>query len=134
VPEGEHERYQTVIDIGTIEHVFDTRQCLENCFRMVKVGGHYFVQTPVRGCSGHGLYTFHPEVMTRALALNDFEILYQQFTSTGGERLGHASEAENSLIWLVGRKTASIEEFKIPQQSEWGDYYEARLQATSAGT
>src|SRR6267143_2395675 len=27
VPEHEYERYQTVMDIGTIEHVFDTRQC-----------------------------------------------------------------------------------------------------------
>ena len=129
VPEHEHERYQTVFDIGTIEHVFDTRQCLESCLRMVKVGGYYVLQTPVKGFSGHGLHTFHPQVMVRALTLNGFEIVYLRFTSMVGEPLEHANEAESSLIWVVGRKTASIAEFKIPQQDDWGDYYEERLRA-----
>ncbi len=60
----QHERYQTVYDVGTIEHVFDTRQCFENCARMVAVGGHYFIHTPVRGYFGHGLHTFAPGILT----------------------------------------------------------------------
>ncbi len=63
------------------------------------------------------------------LAINEFEIVYRQFSSSPGERLGHANEAENSLIWLVGRKTASIGKFKIPQQDDWADHYEALLRA-----
>jgi hypothetical protein len=129
VPEDQHERYQTVIDIGTIEHVFDTRQCLENVLRMVTVGGHYILSTPVRGCSGHGLHTFHPEVMPRALTLNEFEIVYLRYTSMLGERLEQANEAEDSLVWVVGCKTASIGEFKVPQQGEWADFYETRLRS-----
>jgi hypothetical protein len=85
---------------------------------MVAVGGHNVLQTPVGGCSGHGLHTFQPEVMTRALALNGFEIVYLQFTSILGQRLEHPSEAKDSLMWVVGRKTSSIGEFRIPQQGE----------------
>jgi hypothetical protein len=125
IPEHEHERYQTVYDIGTIEHVFDTRQCLENCMRMVTVDGYYFVTTPVKGYFEHGLHTFAPEVLIRALEMNNFEIVYEQFTSRRGERIKHANEAADSLIWVVGRKTASTGQFKIPQQAcyeeAWSD-------------
>lgn len=131
VPEHEHERYQTVIDIGTIEHVFDTRQCLENCMRMVRVGGHYFLHTPVNGYCGHGLHTFDPWVMGRALAMNNFEIVYHQFTSARGERIDDAKDAEHSLVWIVGRKTASMGEFQIPQQEEWAGAYAAEQKASA---
>jgi hypothetical protein len=117
VPEHEYERYQTVYDIGTIEHLFDTRQCLENCMRMVKVGGYYFVTTPVKGYFDHGLHTFAPEAIIRALEMNNFEIVYQQFTSRRGKRIEHADEAPDSLVWVVGRKRASMGEFRIPQQT-----------------
>jgi hypothetical protein len=117
VPEHEYERYQTVYDIGTIEHLFDTRQCLENCMRMVKVDGYYFITTPVKGYFEHGLHTFAPEAIIRALQMNDFEIVFEQFTSRRGERIKHAAEAADSLVWVVGRKRTSMGEFRIPQQT-----------------
>ena len=133
VPEHEHERYRTVIDIGTIEHLFDTRQALENCMRMVRVGGLYFLHTPVNGYCGHGLHTFEPWVMTRAMQINNFEIVYQQFTDARGAKIDHAKDAQNALVWLVGRKTASMSEFKIPQQDEWDDAYRAEQKASAEG-
>ena len=133
VPEHEHERYRTVIDIGTIEHLFDTRQALENCMRMVRVGGLYFLHTPVNGYCGHGLHTFEPWVMTRAMQINNFEIVYQQFTDARGAKIDHAKDAQNALVWLVGRKTASMGEFQIPQQDEWDDAYRAEQKASAEG-
>jgi len=56
VPEFEHNKYNLVFDIGTLEHIFDTRQTIENCLRMIKKGGFYFVQTTVRGYFRHGLH------------------------------------------------------------------------------
>src|SRR5262245_23818006 len=53
VPKACHERYGTVIDIGSLEHVFDTRQCMDNCMRMVRPGGHYLVHVPVNGFFAH---------------------------------------------------------------------------------
>jgi hypothetical protein len=133
VPEHEHERYRTVIDIGTIEHLFDTRQCLENCMRMTAVGGQYFLHTPVKGYFEHGLHTFHPLVLTRALEINGFEIVWQRYTSARGEPLESADDAEDALLWVVARKLASMGEFQIPQQDEWGEAYAAERKAALGG-
>ena len=64
-----HNRYGMFIDIGCLEHVFDTRQCIENCMRMVAPGGHYVLCTPVSGYVGHGFHTFDPKGLGLALAL-----------------------------------------------------------------
>ena len=109
--------------MGTIEHVFDTRQCFENCARMVAVGGHYFIHTPVRGYFGHGLHTFAPRVLPEAMRANGFQIVYRSLCSKTGERIRRAADADNSLLWVVGRKTASMGEFQIPQQGRWEERY-----------
>jgi hypothetical protein len=124
LPAEMHERYATVIDIGTIEHVFDTRQCIESSLRAVKTGGHYFVHTPVKGYFQHGFHTFDPRALIQALGLNGFEIVHRRFSSQRGEPLEHSWDADDVLIWLVGRKTAPLEKFEIPQQRRWREAYE----------
>src|SRR5262249_10824874 len=74
VPQSEHNKYGTLIDIGSLEHVFDTAQCLENCFRMVRCGGHYLLHTPVNGYFGHGLHVFNPQGLMDCLDVNGFKI------------------------------------------------------------
>ena len=122
VPAAEQERYKTVCDIGTLEHVFDTRQCMENCMRMVAPGGRYFLHTPVRGYQRHGLHTFNPELIVQAFRVNGFEVEYLRYSSRLGEPVDAADGAQNVLIWIVGRKTAPLDAFRIPQQ---GRYTEA---------
>lgn len=121
-----HERYATVIDVGSIEHVFDTRQCIENCLRLVRLGGYYVLVAPVKGWFGHGLHTFHPEALTKAVELNGFAILYERYSDIRGHALEHPAAGENVLLWMVARKSRSISEFVIPQQSYWVEYYEQR--------
>jgi hypothetical protein len=123
VPEHEHERYRTVYDVGTIEHVFDTRQCFESCARMVAVGGHYFIHTPVKGYCGHGMHTFAPRLFIQAMRINNFELVYCQFSSRTGERLERAQDGEDVLAWIVGQKQRSIDTFHIPQQQRWDERY-----------
>lgn len=38
-----NERYDTVIDVGTLEHVFDIAKALKNCSKICKVGGRLFI-------------------------------------------------------------------------------------------
>jgi hypothetical protein len=123
VPESEHERYGTVLDIGCLEHVFDTRRCLENCLRMVRTGGCYFLHTPVNGYLGHGLHTFNPEALLGALELNGFELLYHRYCAKDGTPLGDPGDAPDALIWLVARKTRPLARFAVPQQGKWHDRY-----------
>jgi hypothetical protein len=123
VPESEHERYGTFIDIGCLEHLFDTRQCLENCLRMVRVGGTYFLVTPVNGYLRHGLHVFNPDGLASALELNGFEILYRRHSARDGTPLDDPSEARDAILWIAGRKTCPLKRFEVPQQAIWRDRY-----------
>lgn len=133
VPSGEWEKYGTFVDVGSLEHVFDTRQCLENCLRMVRPGGHYMLHTPVNGYFAHGLHVFNPDALTQALELNGFQVVYKRYTTATGAPLSDPRRGHDVILWLVGRKVRETDEFRIPQQGYWRDYYRtARREERSA--
>lgn len=119
IPESEYEKYNVVFDIGTLEHVFDSSQCLENCLRMVRKAGLYFLVTVVNGYYGHGLHVFNPELLTGVLAANNFEILHLKYSTERGKIIKGPQYGINVLAWIVSRKTASMECFLKPQQGIW---------------
>lgn len=123
VPPTELGSYGTLIDIGCLEHVFDTRQCLENCLRMVRQGGVYFLHTPVKGYYSHGLHTFNAEGLVQALTLNGFEIVYKRYSTERGTPIRDPTRGKDVLLWLVGRKVGEMEEFRCPQQDGWREWY-----------
>jgi SAM-dependent methyltransferase len=63
VPEALEQQFDFVFDGGTIEHVFNVPQALENVFRMLKPGGRFVSANGMNGFSGHGLYQFGPELV-----------------------------------------------------------------------
>ena len=119
VPDREHERYGTFIDIGSLEHVFDTRQCFENCLRMVKQGGHYLLHTPVNGYYGHGFHVFNPDCLREGLEENGFRLIYEKYSSIDGVVLPDPSVPGENLAWLVARKERAMGDFVCPQQRKW---------------
>ena len=48
--------FTTVLDSGSLEHVFDFRAAIANCMRMVAPGGHLLIVTPANNMAGHGFY------------------------------------------------------------------------------
>lgn len=62
IPKSEHEKYDTVIDGGTLEHIFNLPVALKNCMEMVKKGGRLIIDTPTNNWCGHGFYQFSPEL------------------------------------------------------------------------
>ncbi len=131
IPKEEYEKYGTIIDVGTLEHIFDTRQALENCMRMVKVGGHFFLHTPVRGYYYHGFHTFSPELITEAFKLNGFTIVYVKYSSSTGIPLKSPWESLDVIIWTVARKEKSMEKFIVPHQKFWVDKYQNGVEERS---
>jgi len=123
VPESEHKKYGSLIDIGCLEHLFDTAQCLENCIRMVRTGGHYLLHTPVNGYFGHGLHVFNPQGLIDCIEANGFKIVYLKYSTMFGKPISDPSTASNALIWLVGRKEEEVPVFTCPQQKIWSNYY-----------
>lgn len=75
VPAAWHQAHDVVCDIGTLEHVFNFPVAIRNCLEMVKLGGHFFAQTPANNYFGHGFYQFSPELFFRVLSPgNGFQI------------------------------------------------------------
>jgi len=57
-----HEKYDAVIDGGSLEHVFNFPVALANCMNMVKKGGSLFVFSMANNHCGHGFYQVSPEL------------------------------------------------------------------------
>ncbi len=118
VPTIAHEKYATVFDYGCIEHIFDTRQVIENCMRMVQIGGYYGVHTPVRNFADHGLHTFSSELFRSVMEANGFEVVYERFTTSTARDVA-PEESVDVIGWVVGRKLKSLEQFNSPEQKRY---------------
>ena len=66
-PDSLHERFDAVVDGGTMEHVFNFPTAIANAMQMVRVGGHLLLDLPANNCTGHGFYQFSPELFFRLL-------------------------------------------------------------------
>lgn len=58
-------RFDVLIDGGTMEHVFNVPQALRNAMGMVRVGGWFIQVTAANNSMGHGFWQFSPELMFR---------------------------------------------------------------------
>lgn len=67
IPEEWKGKYQTVLESGSIEHIFNFPVSIKNCMEMVAPGGDLIIITPVNNIMGHGFYQFSPEVFYRVL-------------------------------------------------------------------
>lgn len=63
IPDALEQQFDFVFDGGTIEHVFNVPQALENVFRMLKPGGRFVSANGMNGFNGHGLYQFGPDLV-----------------------------------------------------------------------
>jgi hypothetical protein len=115
--------FKVLIDIGTLEHVFDTRQCLENYFHLVATDGLFVSVAPVNGFFGHGFHVFNPETLLGALEKNGFQILYKKFTTSTGIEISNPALPGNILLWVIAKKKKRLSKFVIPQQGYWQDMY-----------
>ena len=55
-------KYQSIIDLGTSEYIFNVSQALINYSEMVSTGGQIIHVLPADNFNGHGFYQFSPEL------------------------------------------------------------------------
>lgn len=67
LPTSLKDQFDFVFDGGTIEHIFNLPQVLENVIDMLKVGGVFCSVTCNNNFSGHGMYQFSPELFLSTL-------------------------------------------------------------------
>jgi hypothetical protein len=71
LPERYHEKFDTVIDGGTMEHVFQYPTALKSCMQAVTLEGSIILVTPATNMMGHGFYQFSPELFFRVFSQNN---------------------------------------------------------------
>lgn len=136
LPADMHERFDTVIDGGTIEHVFSFPTALANAMQLVRQGGTYIAMTPAGGELGHGFYQFSPELLYRCLSPeHGYEVqamwLGERLTRPGRTRWwdvadpaqigkrGNFRGRGSQYLYVQARRTGPFPGWKPPQQSDY---------------
>jgi len=55
-----HEQFDAVLDLGTLDHVFDMRTAIANMVNLLKVGGVVMIYDAMIGWHNQSLYNFQP--------------------------------------------------------------------------
>ena len=86
-------RYDLIIDPGTLEHCFNIATAISNIASMVKIGGYAYHQTAITFC-GHGFYCVSPTFFVDFYLHNGFSISHPRCWGVGScemDDLGRAS-------------------------------------------
>lgn len=124
------ERYDTVLDFGCSEHIFDVAQSLRNIASLCKMGGRILHAVPSSGLCGHGFYQFSPELFfswySPENGFSDTEVFLADFCDTrnwyrvnapkAGERVNIRSSAEIYVL-VLAKRTGT--QHKKAQQSDY---------------
>jgi hypothetical protein len=62
IPSGLEQVYDTVIDGGCLEHIYNVPQALRNCSLLCKPGGQILHILPANNFCGHGFWQMSPEL------------------------------------------------------------------------
>jgi hypothetical protein len=56
-------KWNTIIDYGSLEHIFDQVSVFRNCINFCKIRGRIIHILPVNNLSGHGFWQFNSDLM-----------------------------------------------------------------------
>lgn len=73
LPEGLEGRFGLVLDGGTLEHVFNVPQALENIKRLLKKDGRIIHLSPMGNWAEHGFFQFSPTLFHDYYVTNGFD-------------------------------------------------------------
>jgi hypothetical protein len=104
IPDNLKYKFDSLIDGGTIEHIFDIKQVLTNYMNFVKPGGNIFILTTANNLCGHGFYQFSPE------------FFYRVFDSSNGFVTEEMTLIESPLLSV--EKSAHVNYFHVKDPSK----------------
>lgn len=134
LPSPYKQRYDLVIDGGTLEHIFNYPNAIKNALEMPREGGFFVTITPANNAMGHGFYQFSPELLFRLLSpangyeLCDLLVFVQRprspwYRVSDPAAVGCRVELRNRhrvYMLAVARRVRVCEILKsIPQQSDY---------------
>jgi hypothetical protein len=116
-----HEEYDTVIDLGVLEHLFNVPNALLNISKLCIIGGKIIHILPANNFCGHGFWQFSPELFlslySKKNGYDNTEIFladlkdnlhwYKVKTLPAGERLTFAS-CSQVYVLVITTKISSV--------------------------
>lgn len=124
-------QFDTILDFGTSEHVFNISQCLKNISDLCKISGHIIHCLPANNNCGHGFWQFSPElffnIYSKKNGFEDTEIFLinlfdkKNWYKINKQELGERLELNSSepLYILVKTKKIGPNHFKNINQSDY---------------
>jgi SAM-dependent methyltransferase len=101
-------RYDTILDYGTSEHVFNPLQALVNAYNLLRDGGVYVFDLPVSGWISHAVYQFTPSYFLSLGETPFFELEHLLYHRKRGERILRIKHYNGfSYAQINGRKRYS---------------------------
>jgi hypothetical protein len=132
VPVEWHQRYDTVFDGGTLEHVFNFPTAIRSCMQMIKPGGRFISVTVPNNQCGHGFYQFSPELFYRIFGTsNGFSVVEMYVVEVFGRAYAVKDPAvvraraelwnDTPLLLMVHARRDAVRELfsETPQQSDY---------------
>jgi hypothetical protein len=100
------EAWQTVFNLGTLEHIWDAHQAHVDAASMVKLGGYFLGQVPVAGWEGHAVHITAPGMVLDFFAFNGFKVEEVWFTTQAGNSCGvpMRNGGKSILLWFAAKR------------------------------
>lgn len=76
IPTDYIEKYDMVVDSGTLEHIFDQKSAFENAYKMCKIGGTIVHIQGIKNLWNHSLFSYQPKIFILLSQINDYKIKY----------------------------------------------------------
>jgi len=129
-------RYSTVIDGGSLEHIFNFPVAVKNCMELLEPGGHFIGISPCNNFLWHGFYQFSPElfygvfsrsngfsVVKMLLFFNDLSLpvyeVVDPLTIRGRVTLRNSKE---SYLFVLAKRENIVSVLSLfPQQSDYAE-------------
>ena len=141
IQSNHHNKYSAVVDIGTLEHIFNFSTAIKNAMQMVSLGGHFISLTVANNFLGHGFYQFSPELFFSVFKKeNGFVLehlimaeLYEDSTwyhvtpPKGGVfgRVTLCNHTPTYIMCIAKKINTEVEIFNtIPQQNDYQEAWE----------
>ncbi len=128
----DHSRqYDTVIDFGTLEHIFDLAVAFKNIAMLCKPGGSIVHSLPANNYNGHGFWQFSPELFFSLYStsngfadtevyiaqLDDDQNWWKAAVPANGVRVEYTSASRSYVLVLTRKHTADTSQ--SVQQSDY---------------
>jgi hypothetical protein len=100
------EDFQTVFNLGTLEHVWDAHAAYVNAASMVRLGGHFLGQSPVAGWEGHAVHITDWKMINQFFMENGFSIYEGWWTTQAGNECDQPKRngGKSILYWFVMKR------------------------------